>query len=74
MSNLKIGDRRWFKMDERGWVLGTVRRIRPQDRRYSMTGPEACIDNGDPDNGDMSTNGYTLAAWVPLSGLRVRKP
>jgi hypothetical protein len=74
MSKLKIGDRCWFKMEERGWVLGTVRRIRRAGERPWIRSDEACIDNGDPDDGNVSTNGLTLAAWVPLSGLRRRKP
>lgn len=47
------------------WLTGTVRAVRPWTyQRPTVTVWEALVDDGDPDNADMPTNGFHVAAWL----------
>ncbi len=57
------------------WREGTVRRIKehtyylPTETRW-----EALVDDGDPENEDIRTNGFHVAAWVDAEGIEVLLP
>ena len=66
---INAGDRVRFKPDLREtWLDGTVRHIREIsyyngfEQRIDTT--EALVDNGDPNDHDIKTNGFTVAAWL----------
>ena len=63
---LAVGVRVRFHFELRGhgtWLTGTVRRITEHtDYRPTVTVSEALVDNGDPANADLQTNGWTAAA------------
>ena len=50
----------WTPSTRKIHVIGTVRRI---------TGNEARVDDGDPENPDLRSNGFHVAAIVRLSDL-----
>lgn len=50
----------WIPATRKTHVLGTVRKI---------TGNEARVDDGDPENPDLRSNGFHVAAIVRLSDL-----
>lgn len=62
-DHLKVGDRMEFRFDEADpWRVGTVRKIRSA---------ECLLDNGDPANPDLATNGARVMGWVDsLADLR----
>ena len=57
------------------WRTGTVRSVRTQsyyqrfDQRLDVV--EALVDDGDPGNADLQTNGFSVAAWVEENDLEV---
>lgn len=62
----KIGQRVKFRVDG-VWHVGTV-------RRFGIGGPFAGqyrVDDGDPKNNDLMSNGFVRSAWVRVSDLRV---
>ena len=50
----------WTPEARKNPVIGTVRKI---------TGNEARVDDGDPENPDLRSNGFRVAAIVRLSDL-----
>ena len=70
---IAVGDRVRFHFDLRGhgtWLDGTVRAI--TDHTYyrpTVSVREALVDNGDPDNADMQTNGWNAAAWLAANDI-----
>lgn len=50
----------WTPETRKNPVIGTVRKI---------AGNEARVDDGDPANDDLHTNGWRISAWVPLADL-----
>ena len=58
---IKVGSRiAWTPSTRKNPVIGTVRKI---------TGDEARVDDGDPENPDLRSNGFHVAAIVRLSDL-----
>lgn len=58
---IKVGSKIvWTPETRKKPVIGTVRKI---------TGDEARVDDGDPENPDLRSNGFHVAAIVRLSDL-----
>lgn len=58
---IKVGSRvAWIPESRRKPVIGTVRAIKHGEAR---------VDDGDPTNDDLHTNGWRISAWVPVSEL-----
>lgn len=63
---MNIGDRVVFNIDGRKKpVIGTI-------RAFNKRGEARC-DDGDPANNDLTSNGFRVSSWVPLSELEVVK-
>ena len=74
ISDLTVGQTVEFRpigLNGGRWRAGTVRAI-----SRVGGGPAARVDDGDPANPDMHTNGFTLSAWCgsrevrPVVGVR----
>ncbi len=68
-KKLSAGDRVRFKPSLReDWLNGTVRHIREISyyNRFEQRNDvwEAKVDDGDPNNIDIGSNGFTVAAWL----------
>ena len=61
-----VGARCMFKA-ERGWVGGIVRVVRDS----GVWAGHARVDDGDPANDDLHTNGFHVSAWVPSDEIEV---
>ena len=63
---VSVGDRVRFRATVRDeWREGTVRAIRAETYyRPKRTIWAVLVDNGDPANADLRTNGFFLAGWV----------
>ena len=58
---IKVGSRiAWTPSTRKNTVIGTVRKL---------TCDEARVDDGDPENPDLRSNGFHVAAIVRLSDL-----
>lgn len=58
---IKVGSKvAWIPETRKKPVIGTVRKI---------TGAEARVDDGEPENPDIRSNGFRVAAIVGLSDL-----
>ena len=58
---IKVGSKvAWIPDSRKKPVIGTVRKF---------TGDEARVDDGDPENPDLRSNGFHVAAIVRLSDL-----
>lgn len=53
---------------ERGWVDGVVRAVRDA----GVWAGHARVDDGDPENDDLHTNGFRVSAWVSSNEIEVR--
>ena len=51
------------------WVEGTVRAVATTGHWAN----HAQVDDGDPNNHNLHTNGFHVAAWVPLSEIEIRQ-
>ena len=72
-ATVTVGARcRFFSDLSESWHEGTVRALteqayyRPKETRW-----EARVDDGDPANEDLRTNGLRIAAWVPSDEIEV---
>ena len=65
---IAIGDRVLY-LHEKKPALGTVRAF--SDRVLGK--PAARVDNGDPNNPNHETNGWTVSAWVECKKLEVTR-
>ena len=65
---LTVGARVRFRpecRDDGVWLTGTVRSVRQWTyQRPLATVWEALVDDGDPDNNNLHTNGFHVAAWL----------
>ena len=75
-SPVKVGDRCKFYSGTRSeWLDGTVRRVQTHsyynvfEQRDDIW--EASVDNGDPANPDIETNGFGVAAHVESNAIEV---
>jgi hypothetical protein len=72
---LAVGARVRFHFDLRGhgtWLDGTVRLITEHTYyRPTVTVSEALVDNGDPGNADLQTNGWNAAAWLGADNIEM---
>lgn len=72
---ITVGARARFRptcRDNGLWLTGTVRAMRPWTyQRPTATVWEALVDDGDPDNADMPTNGFHVAAWLGAKDIAV---
>jgi len=73
---INAGDRVRFKPSLREtWLDGTVRHIREisyyngYEQREDVW--EAKVDDGDPNNIDIGSNGFTIAAWLEGNCIEV---
>lgn len=58
---ITVGSRvAWLPESRKKPVIGTVRAIKHGEAR---------VDDGDPANDDVYTNGWRISAWVPLADL-----
>ena len=74
---VSVGDRVRFRATARDeWREGTVRAVRTQsyyerfDKRLDVV--ETLVDDGDPANADLRSNGFRSAAWVEDINIEVR--
>ena len=73
---VKVGDRCKFWSGTRTqWLDGTVRRVQTHSY-YNMFEQrddvwEAKVDNGDPSNPDVESNGFSVAAHVDSNAIEV---
>lgn len=58
---MQIGDRVRFKTMSGHWVVGTIRDFKQGEYR---------VDDGDPMNNDLLTNGFHHSAWLNVHALR----
>lgn len=52
---------------ERGWCIGIVRDV----RESGVWAGHARVDDGDPENEDLHSNGFSVSAWVPSEEIEV---
>jgi len=76
-KTLSAGDRVRFKPSLReNWLNGTVRHIREQSYYNSFEQREdvweAKVDDGDPNNIDIGSNGFTVAAWLEGASIELQ--
>ena len=76
-KTLSAGDRVRFKPSLReNWLDGTVRHIREQSYYNSLEQREdvweAKVDDGDPNNIDIGSNGFTVAAWLEGANIELQ--
>ena len=65
-DDLVVGDRvMWRPTYRRDWIRGTI-------RKFSTRGAGAMIDDGDHDNADLHTNGFSISEWIEKSA-QIRK-
>ena len=67
-QQIAIGDRVLYLHDRKP-AIGTVRAF--SDKILGK--PAARVDNGDPNNPDHATNGWTVSAWVECKKLEAVK-
>lgn len=73
---VKVGDRcRFYSGTRTEWLGGTVRRVQAHSY-YNMFEQrddvwEAKVDDGDPANPDIETNGFHVAAHVESNAIEV---
>jgi hypothetical protein len=75
-KTLNTGDRIRFKTSLReDWLDGTVRHIRKQSYYNSFEQREdvweAKVDDGDPNNIDSGSNGFTVSAWLEGANIEL---
>jgi len=74
-TTIAIGTRVRFRptcRDHGLWLTGTVRAVRPWTyQRPAATVWEALVDDGDPENADMHSNGFHVAAWLESKDIAV---
>ena len=60
------------ELREDEWLIGTVRSVKEHTyHRPKVTVWEAKVDNGDPNDPDLSTNGFNYAAHVESDRIEV---
>lgn len=64
-DGFKVGQRVRFRIDG-AWYAGTVRKIAGDGPFQGL----ARVDDGDPNNDDLMTNGFVRSAWVGPSAIR----
>ena len=73
---VRVGDRcKFYSGDRSEWLDGTVRSVKTHSYYHAFEMREdvweAKVDDGDPDNSEIETNGFGVAASVDSNAIEV---